>query len=90
MARQPLLSPSLGDLDVGGGQWAVPHMPGIPPSNTEQGKLPGSPAGGGPVPGSGLFMSRIAEYNTQTGHFISDISPSEFFSSYSDQQNSGW
>lgn len=42
------------------------------------------------MPGSGLFMSRIAEYNTQTGHFISDISPSEFFSSYSDQQNSGW
>ena len=81
MGRQHPLSPSLGDLGVGGDQWAVPHMPGIPPSSTWQGKLPGSPvfAGGDPVLGSGFFVSRSDECNTQTGQFISDVRP---FSSF--------
>lgn len=37
-----LLPSSLGDSGMGGGQWAIPHMPGFPPSSTRQWKLLGS------------------------------------------------
>lgn len=73
MARQPRLSPGLGDSDVGGGPRAGSSSYAW--LSTFQHKAPLWFVGGSPGPGSALTVSRSDKCNTQAGHFISDVKP---------------